>query len=182
MNEDTIKVTQLPSAETITQNDLLMIVQNNENKKATSSQFVDMLDDELTNYYTKSETDDLLDDYTKTADLSAVAISGSYSDLSNKPTIPTKTSDLTNDSGFIDKDVINLTNYTKTTDLSSVATSGSYNDLSNKPDLSVYQLISNLTTTISSSSTDTQYPSAKCVYDIVGDINSALDTINGEVI
>ena len=33
--------------------------------------------------------------------LAAVATSGSYSDLSNTPTIPTATSDLTNDSGFI---------------------------------------------------------------------------------
>lgn len=36
-----------------------------------------------------------------TADLAAVAFSGSYNDLANKPTIPAKTSDLTNDSGFI---------------------------------------------------------------------------------
>ena len=33
--------------------------------------------------------------------LATVATTGSYTDLSNKPTIPTKTSDLTNDSGFI---------------------------------------------------------------------------------
>lgn len=33
--------------------------------------------------------------------LSTVATSGSYNDLSNKPNIPTATSDLTNDSGFI---------------------------------------------------------------------------------
>lgn len=33
--------------------------------------------------------------------LHAVATSGSYTDLSNKPTIPTSTSDLTNNSGFI---------------------------------------------------------------------------------
>ena len=32
--------------------------------------------------------------------LATVATSGSYADLSNKPTIPTKVSDLTNDSGF----------------------------------------------------------------------------------
>ena len=34
------------------------------------------------------------------SDLKSVAFSGSYSDLSDKPTIPTKTSQLTNDSGF----------------------------------------------------------------------------------
>lgn len=34
-------------------------------------------------------------------DLAAVATTGNYTDLINKPTIPTKTSDLTNDSGFI---------------------------------------------------------------------------------
>lgn len=34
-------------------------------------------------------------------DFKAVATSGSYDDLTNKPAIPTKTSDLTNDSGFV---------------------------------------------------------------------------------
>ena len=34
------------------------------------------------------------------SDLKNVAFTGSYNDLSNKPTIPTKTSQLTNDSGF----------------------------------------------------------------------------------
>lgn len=47
--------------------------------------------------------------------------------------IPTATSDLTNDSGFITNSVNNLTNYTLTSGLAAVATSGSYNDLSNKP-------------------------------------------------
>ena len=62
--------------------------------------------------------------------------------------------------------------------LSSVATSGSYNDLSGKPDLSVYELSSNKVVSISSSSTDTQYPSAKCVYDLVGDIETILTTLD----
>lgn len=35
------------------------------------------------------------------SDLKTVAFSGSYDDLSNTPTIPTKVSDLTNDSGFL---------------------------------------------------------------------------------
>lgn len=53
---------------------------------------------------------------------SGSGFSGDYNDLTNKPTIPSKTSDLTNDSGFV-----------VGSSLSSVATSGSYNDLSNKP-------------------------------------------------
>ena len=53
-------------------------------------------------------------------------------------TVPTKTSDLINDSGFITNNVDNLTNYTKTSELSSVATSGSYNDLSNKPSIPTF--------------------------------------------
>lgn len=43
--------------------------------------------------------------------------------------------------------------------------------------LSAYQTTSNLVTSISSSSTDTQYPSAKCVYDIVGNIETVLQGI-----
>lgn len=53
----------------------------------------------------------------------------------------------------------------------------SYNDLTDKPDLSGYQTTSNLVTSLSSASTDTQYPSAKCVYNIVGDIESLLAAI-----
>lgn len=76
---------------------------------------------------------DLTNNYTKTSNLASVALSGSYNDLSNKPTIPTKVSELNNDSGFITNTVDNLTNYTKTSDLATVATTGSYTDLSNKP-------------------------------------------------
>lgn len=47
--------------------------------------------------------------------------------------------------------------------------------------LSGYEQISNKVTSLSSSSTDMQYPSAKCVYDLVGDIESALNTINSGV-
>ena len=68
-----------------------------------------------------------------TITLHKVSKTGSYDDLLNKPTIPTKTSDLSNDSGFITKSVSDLSNYTPTSSLASVATSGSYNDLSNTP-------------------------------------------------
>lgn len=39
--------------------------------------------------------------FARSADLATVATSGDFNDLTNRPTIPTKTSDLTNDSGFI---------------------------------------------------------------------------------
>jgi hypothetical protein len=103
------------------------------------------------------QTTTTADDYIKNKPtLATVATSGSYNDLSNKPTIPTvnnatltiqkngttvktftanastnvtanitvptKTSDITNDSNFV-----------ASGDLAAVATSGSYNDLSNKP-------------------------------------------------
>ena len=62
-----------------------------------------------------------------------VATSGSYTDLSNKPTIPSKTSQLTNDSGFITG--VAWGDVTDKPSFATVATSGSYNDLSNKPSI-----------------------------------------------
>ena len=97
-----------------------------------------------------------LDGYAKTADLSTVATSGSYNDLSNKPTIPsieglasetyvnekvaaivipevpTKVSELENDAGYLTTHQ-SLAEYAKTTDLAQVAKTGSYNDLADKP-------------------------------------------------
>lgn len=57
-----------------------------------------------------------------TTSLAQVATTGNYVDLTNKPTIPTKTSQLTNNSGFV-----------TSSSLASVATSGRYIDLINKP-------------------------------------------------
>ena len=59
--------------------------------------------------------------------------SGNYNDLTNKPVIPTQVSQLTNDIGFITKNVNNLTNYTLTSSLASVALTGDYDDLLDKP-------------------------------------------------
>lgn len=63
---------------------------------------------DLSNYYTKTQVDDLLDDIdTSWSNISGkptfatVATSGSYNDLSNKPTIPTNTNQLTNGAGYI---------------------------------------------------------------------------------
>lgn len=61
--------------------------------------------------------------------LASVATSGSYNDLSNRPTLPTKTSDLTNDGAT------GNSTYVEASGLANVATSGSYNDLTNQPDI-----------------------------------------------
>lgn len=123
------------------------------------------------------QTTTTADDYIKNKPtLATVATSGSYNDLSNKPTIPTvnnatltiqkngttvktftanastnvtanitvptKTSDITNDSNFV-----------ASGDLATVATSGSYNDLSNKPTIPT---VNNGTLTIQKNGTNVQ--------------------------
>ena len=108
--------------------------------------------------------------------LANVATSGSYNDLSNKPTIPAAQvqTDWNASSGM--GVILNKPS------LATVATSGSYNDLSNKPtipSIAGCELTANKVTSLTAQSTDTQYPSAKCVYDIVGNIESALTTILG---
>ena len=69
--------------------------------------------------------------------LAAVATSGSYNDLSNKPSIPTVDATLTTQGAAADAKATGdaLAAKANTSDLSTVATSGSYNDLSNKPAL-----------------------------------------------
>lgn len=49
-------------------------------------------------------------------------------------------------------------------------------------DISDFEDTNNKVTSLNNNSTDTQYPSAKCVYDLIGDIPSVLDAINGEVV
>lgn len=91
--------------------------------------------------------DDALADYTPTADLADVALSGDYDDLSNKPTIPAAqvNSDWNASSGVAE--ILN-----KPT-LATVATSGSYNDLSNKPTIPT---VNNATLTIQKNGTNVQ--------------------------
>lgn len=80
-------------------------------------------EDELSIAYSQVSGTPDLSIYAETADLATVATSGSYTDLSNTPSIPSATSDLTNDSGFITKDVNDLTYYTKTSSLAELTIS-----------------------------------------------------------
>lgn len=69
-----------------------------------------------------------LDGKANTTDLSTVATSGSYNDLSNKPTIPDELSDLSDDATHR-----LVTDTEKSTWNAKSNFSGSYNDLTNKP-------------------------------------------------
>ena len=105
--------------------------------------------------------------------------------IKNKPSIPTKTSELTNDSGFLTSvPVTSVNNKTgavnlSASDVGALPTSTTYVLSVNGQSGAVtgIQTTSNLVTSVSSSSTDSQYPSAKCLYDMVGDIESLLASI-----
>lgn len=143
-------------------------------------------------YYTKGETDNLLNDKVSKVEGKGLSENDFTNDLKSKLdniesgaqvnkietikvnnvaqtitsksvniSVPTKTSDINNDSGFITKSVSDLDNYTNNTTLQST-----------------YQTKSNLVTSVSSSSTDTQYPSAKLFYDTVGNISTILQELD----
>lgn len=126
-----------------------------------------------------------------------------YNSLDNLPTIPSKVSDLTNDSGFITKSVSSLDNYyTKTevdekevevtlngASVSSLSfyapttagtsgqvlkSSGNGAPVWGSVDIDAKENKSNKVTSMTSSSTDLQYPSAKCVYNYVNGLNDKL--------
>lgn len=84
------------------------------------------------------------------------------------------------DNGVITLGSNTITPLTSHQSLSGYATEtwvGQQGYLTQHQDISGKQDKSNLVTSISSSSTDAQYPSAKCVYDIVGDIETLLAAI-----
>lgn len=67
----------------------------------SSSQNKFVTDNEKQTWNAKSDFSGSYNDLTDTPALAAVATSGDYSDLDNKPTIPSDTGDLTNGAGFI---------------------------------------------------------------------------------
>jgi len=98
----------------------------------------------ITDAYTKTQVDTALGLKANTASLATVATSGSYADLTNKPTIPTvptAVSAFTNDAGY--QTSANVSSYVttaiagkaNTSSLATVATSGAYSDLTGKPTL-----------------------------------------------
>ena len=114
------------------------------------------------------------------SDLATVATSGSYNDLSNKPSEVTESTvsgwGFTKNTGTYSKP---STGIPKSDLSSSVQTSLGKADtaLQEHQDISGKEDKTNKVTALSSSSTDTQYPSAKCVYDLIGDVETILTTL-----
>ena len=88
-------------------------------------------------------------------------------------TIPTKTSDLTNDSGFLTSAVTSFNGSTGAVTYTAPVTSVN----GNTGAITGLQTTGNLVTSVSSSSTDSQYPSAKLFYDTVGNIETLLQAL-----
>ncbi len=93
-----------------------------------------------------TEADSAADSFIKhKPNLATVATTGSYNDLTDKPTIPSVPvqdvevdgTSVVNAQGVAE---IDLTPYAKSADLANVATSGSYNDLSDKPSIPAAQV------------------------------------------
>ena len=95
-----------------------------------------------------------------------------YNELENKPiipTVPTNVSAFTNDAGYLTSVPAE---YVTETELESKGYLTEHQSISGKEDNS------NKVTSLSASSTDTQYPSAKCVYDAIGDVETILNILN----
>lgn len=150
-----------------------------------------------------TKTSDLTNDgsdgtstYVEADDLATVATSGSYNDLSNKPTIPTvndatitiqrnstnvdsftvnasqnKSINIvvpTKTSDLVNDGADNTSTYVEADELATVATSGSYNDLSNKPTIPT---VNNATLTIQKNNTNVATFTANASSNVTANIS-----------
>lgn len=163
VNNDVAMKTDIPDvSDFVTSTELSTELEDYELKsEAFSGSYNDLSNKpDLSVYELKSEAfsgdyDDLTDKpdlsiYAETADLGDCAyldeneLSIAYSQITGTPTIPTKTSELTNDSGYITG--VTWNDVTGKPTFATVATSGDYDDLIDKPDLSIYAQSANLAT------------------------------------
>lgn len=122
--------------------------------------------------YLKHETDPSVPSWAKQPTKPSYTASevGALPDTTPIPVVPTKVSAFDNDAGY-------LTSHQSLDGYATEQWVGQQGYLTEHQDISGKESTSNKVTSLSSSSTDTQYPSAKCVYDIVGDIQIALTEI-----
>lgn len=132
--------------------------------------------DEAQDYYIPSSkaVKDALDLKVSVSAIALVATTGSYNDLTDKPTIPTKTSDLTNDSGFITSadvptDYVPNTRTINSKPLSSDITLTA-SDVGALPSSTVIPTVNNATLTIQKNGTTVKTFTANASTDVTADI------------
>lgn len=91
-------------------------------------------------------------------------------------TVPTQTSELTNNSGFLTSSTAVTSFNGSTGAITYTAPVTSVNGSTGA--IAGLQTTSNLVTSVSGSSTDSQYPSAKLFYDTIGNVETILNTLN----
>ena len=112
--------------------------------------------------YSSEKIETLLEDKVDIDDLATVATTGSYTDLTNKPTIPTKVSELQNDSGYV-----------ASSSLATVATTGAYSDLTGTP---------TIPTKVSELQNDSGYITDSALADYQTKSDNNLDTTNKTIV
>ncbi len=135
-----IKFSQLSTLNTLQSGTIIPVVYNGNNYKLT----VDLLKGYVTPVWSEVRNKPTF---------AEIAFSGDYAVLVNKPTIPTKVSQLEVDVDLGDTAVWSSIIGKPT--FATVATSGSYADLINKPNLAVYVTATGLTSILSSYTTQT---------------------------
>lgn len=136
------------------------------------------------NYYTKTQTDNLLGGKQDTInDLSAIrsgaALGATAVQTESDPTVPAWAKQSTKPS-YTASEVGALPSTTSIpSTLAELGDDTNHRTVSDaeKQTWDAKESTSSKVTSLSSSSTDTQYPSAKCVYDLVGDIETLLSSI-----
>ena len=124
---------------------------------------------DVSEFITDDDLSQALEDY----ELKSEAFSGSYNDLTDKPTIPTKTSDLQNDSGFITGITSNMITSALGYTPGTSNFSGDYDDLTNKPTIPVVptnvSAFTNDAGYITSSALPTNYVTTDTTQNITGE-------------
>lgn len=131
--------------------------------------------------YTKTEVDDFLDDMVYLSDDDGSATTASFDAQADTvwhkaQTLSSAQQAQARSNIGAQEQLVSGTNI-KTINNESILGSGNITISGGGGDVSGKEDKSNKVTSLSSSSTDTQYPSAKCVYDLIGDVESLLAAI-----
>lgn len=149
---------------------LLKCIQNNTFTEYHILKIFNIFHNHNDSYYNKTEIDGkIITDISGLTDNQGLLFSGDYDDLTDKPNIPSSSSDLTDGSNIIKKSSTNgLIKNDGSIDTNTYLTSSSLNG---------YQTTNNLVTSFSQTTSDTKYPSEKLTKD---SLDNKVDKVTGK--